>query len=84
MMLTNGILIGHVFFPWDSVIDIPNGVSVSWLESVSSGLFIFSAVTWFIGGIVGYLIAPIAFKSTHKQIIYVSLTFQKNGQKINP
>lgn len=64
-MLSSGIHIGHGFFDWASV-------DVAWKRDASSEIIAFMAVTWFMGGIAGFILAPRTFQMISKQSVYVS------------
>lgn len=64
LMLSSGIHIGYGFFQWDLV-------DLSWNSGISSNLVSFCAVSWFMGGIVGFIMTPTILTCIKKQLVYV-------------
>jgi len=64
LMLSSGIHIGFGLFHW-------NGIDVAWTRGSSPDLIAFAIVAWFVGGIVGFTLAPLSLKWLAKKKIYV-------------
>lgn len=65
LMLSFGIHFCYGFFHWKEV-------NVAWTDKISDLLIALAVVTFFIGNIAGYLIAPISMRVFSKKLIYVS------------
>lgn len=64
LMLSSGIHIGHGFFDWARV-------NVTWKRGASSELIAFMSITWFMGSIAGFILAPRALQMIDKRSVYV-------------
>jgi uncharacterized protein YacL len=72
LMLSSGIHFGFSFYNWNENRDV-----VSWSKSYSSTLISFAVVAWFVGSIVGFILAPLSQRTFSSQkVIYVRRIMQ--------
>jgi hypothetical protein len=65
LMLSYGIHLGYGFFHWKDL-------NVAWTDKISDSFIALVVVSFFIGNILGFLIAPISMQVFSKKFIYVS------------
>lgn len=79
-MLNSGIHFGYTFVDWTSTRnnnDDDDDGPASWTKSISSPLISLAVAGWFMGSILGFLLAPLSLRTFNSiKVIYVRQMMQ--------
>lgn len=76
LVLNSGIHFGYTFYDWTRD-DNDDDCRASWTKSISSPLICLAVASWFMGSILGFLLAPLSLRTFSSiKVIYVRQMMQ--------
>lgn len=74
LVLNSGIHFGYTFYDWTSTADDSRA---SWTKSIPSSLICLAMLGWFMGSILGFILAPLSLRTFSSiKVIYVRQMMQ--------